>query len=303
MEKLGERITTILSEKGLTQRELASEAGITQVSLSRYLSGERVPKATVLMQISKALGVSLDYLMGEKKSEREESRIMNLTLKTELGEFKFALSQTSVIYLLSLAQKLEDEGDPRTDINVVDDNINPNVDNVMSELDELRFPPEETADEERSFPEEAEQEEEHEDFGELLEEYEQKKKREWNEAQQVAGPPDGKYKGFLYIKCDHCGEVRGFCAKQPIDEYRCSECGGKTKLKGLRRMFLNCECGKSYRYYTNETAEVVTNNCINCGTPVDMMLNSRRTAYTTIGGGPKRKASSFGNIFTRKHSW
>lgn len=36
---------------------------------------------------------------------------MKLSVNTGLGEFKFSLSQTSVIYLLGLAQQLEDEGD------------------------------------------------------------------------------------------------------------------------------------------------------------------------------------------------
>ena len=38
---------------------------------------------------------------------------MNLSVNTALGEFTFKLSQTSVIYLLGLAQQLEDEGDEK----------------------------------------------------------------------------------------------------------------------------------------------------------------------------------------------
>ena len=36
---------------------------------------------------------------------------MKLTVSTELGEFGFNLSHASVIYLLGLIQKIEDEGD------------------------------------------------------------------------------------------------------------------------------------------------------------------------------------------------
>ena len=49
---------------------------------------------------------------------------MKLTLQTELGGFDFQLSQTSVIYLLNLERQLEDEGDPKKDININIDNIN-----------------------------------------------------------------------------------------------------------------------------------------------------------------------------------
>ena len=239
---------------------------------------------------------------------------MKLTLQTELGGFDFQLSRASIIYLLGVAQQLEDEGDPKFNINKNIDNINREADNkpVFHDVktedviepvkaktkiliagdtrediletakkmpEELFFPPAET---ERA-PEEAESAEE--DFEKMLDEFEQKQKEKTAPPPYYAGTADGKYKGFMYIKCEHCGETRGFCAKQPIDEYRCNECGGKTKLKDLRRMFLDCECGSHYKYYTNETAEVVTNNCINCGSPVDMMLNSRRTAYVSIGGG------------------
>ena len=245
---------------------------------------------------------------------------MKLTLHTTLGGFEFNLSQTSVIYLLSLARQLEEEGDPKFDVNEKVYNINNIVDKIIetaapqaeeAKADELPFlgldeQPEAEATGEPEAKEEPAEEEPQEDFtfGQLLEEYDQKQKRKWNDAPQITKPDGGKYKGFLLIECDHCGETRGFCAKQPIDEYRCNECGGRTKLSGLRRMFMDCECGRHSRYYTNETAEVVTHNCIECGSPVDMMLNSRRTAYVSIGGGSTRKSTDgYNRISTAKHRW
>lgn len=221
------------------------------------------------------------------KTTQRKARIMKISVNTVLGEFKFNYSQATVIYLLGLMQKLEDEGDESIDINDKVYNIN----KIIDKGDELKFPPEEEPETDNATiredekPEEDKQEEQPEDFGTLLEEYEKKNKREWNSTGQAAGPAGGKYKGFLLIKCEHCGETRGFCAKQPIDEYKCNSCGEKTKLKDLRRLFMDCECGRHSKYYTNETAEVVTHNCIECGSPVDMMLNSRRTAYVSIGGG------------------
>lgn len=93
---------------------------------------------------------------------------------------------------------------------------------------------------------------------------------------------DGKYKGFLLIRCEDCGSLKGFCAKTPIDIFRCDDCGGTTKLEDLRAAYMDCECGRHFKYRTNEKAEVLTYNCLDCGSPVDMMLNSKRTAYTTI---------------------
>lgn len=90
-----------------------------------------------------------------------------------------------------------------------------------------------------------------------------------------------EYKGFLLIKCEKCGKLKGFCAKTPTSEHRC-ECGHKTKLHDLKPAFLNCKCGGRYKYKTNITDEQFEYNCLNCGSPVDMELNSRRNTYVTV---------------------
>lgn len=90
-----------------------------------------------------------------------------------------------------------------------------------------------------------------------------------------------EYRGFLLIKCEHCGKIRGFCAKTPIAEHRC-ECGGRTKLHDLKPAYLKCKCGGQYKYKTNITDETFEYNCLNCGSPVDLELNSRRNTYVTI---------------------
>ena len=44
-------------------------------------------------------------------------------------------------------------------------------------------------------------------------------------------PVEAKFTGFLYVRCEKCGQERGFCAKTPISSCYCRECGGKTELK------------------------------------------------------------------------
>lgn len=46
-KKIGSRLRQIREGRGLTQKEVADGAQITEVSLSRYENGERVPKITV----------------------------------------------------------------------------------------------------------------------------------------------------------------------------------------------------------------------------------------------------------------
>lgn len=99
--------------------------------------------------------------------------------------------------------------------------------------------------------------------------------------EQVENEEPQEYRGFLLIKCNHCGKIKGFCAKNPISQFTC-ECGGKTELHDLKPAFLKCKCGSQYKYKTNVTDERFDYGCLNCGSPVDMELNSRRNTYVTV---------------------
>lgn len=68
MNVTGKRISELLSKKDMTQRELAKRAGVTEVSMSRYISGERVPKALYLSNIATILGTTTEYLLGKEES-------------------------------------------------------------------------------------------------------------------------------------------------------------------------------------------------------------------------------------------
>ena len=82
------RLDQARKEKGLTQRELANRVGVTEVSMSRYVNGARVPKGPIVVNIAKALGVSVDYLVGTssvKKRQTNADRIRNMS-DEELAE-------------------------------------------------------------------------------------------------------------------------------------------------------------------------------------------------------------------------
>ena len=82
------RLDQARKEKGLTQRELANRVGVTEVSMSRYVNGARVPKGPIVVNIAKALGVSVDYLVGTssvKKRQTNSDRIRNMS-DEELAE-------------------------------------------------------------------------------------------------------------------------------------------------------------------------------------------------------------------------
>lgn len=61
---IGRRILTLLEKKGMSQRALANEIGVTETSISRYISGQRVPKANIVVYMADALNTTTDYILG-----------------------------------------------------------------------------------------------------------------------------------------------------------------------------------------------------------------------------------------------
>lgn len=72
-QNLGGRIADLLKQSGLTQRELADKVGVTEVSMSRYISGDRTPKGPVIANIANALHTTSDYLLGAEETKDFDS--------------------------------------------------------------------------------------------------------------------------------------------------------------------------------------------------------------------------------------
>ncbi len=80
--ELKNRIKMLMDEKRLTQKELANLSGITEASMSKYLSGERTPRIDVIVNIANALGVTTDELIG---NDIEDDKMGFFRLKTVLA--------------------------------------------------------------------------------------------------------------------------------------------------------------------------------------------------------------------------
>lgn len=65
----GERLLSLLQKQGVTQRELAERINSTEATISRYVSGDREPKAEVLANIAIALHTTSDFLLGIEKND------------------------------------------------------------------------------------------------------------------------------------------------------------------------------------------------------------------------------------------
>lgn len=73
--KLGEKIKKLRHLRGLTQKELAEIAGISELSIVLYEKGKRKPRVDVLSKIAKALDISLEYLLSEKEENIDKNSL------------------------------------------------------------------------------------------------------------------------------------------------------------------------------------------------------------------------------------
>ena len=66
-KKLGKKITKLRNDRGLTQVQLAEILGISQQQMQSFEVGRRRVPVSALPRLSKALGVSVEELVGTAK--------------------------------------------------------------------------------------------------------------------------------------------------------------------------------------------------------------------------------------------
>lgn len=77
-KEFGDRLQGLLRDQGVTQKDLAIRIGTTEATISRYVSGDREPKADVLANIATALHTTSDYLLGIERDEYDFPRVKRL---------------------------------------------------------------------------------------------------------------------------------------------------------------------------------------------------------------------------------
>ncbi len=75
LEKFSYRLIVLMEDFNMTQVDLSREIGISNVTISRYLSGDRVPRLDVIARIASFFDVSIDYLLGisDQKNDNPEN--------------------------------------------------------------------------------------------------------------------------------------------------------------------------------------------------------------------------------------
>lgn len=57
-------LKSLMDERGINQKWLAEAANTTEATISRYVNGIHQPNILLVVEIAKALNVSVDYLLG-----------------------------------------------------------------------------------------------------------------------------------------------------------------------------------------------------------------------------------------------
>lgn len=102
MDENNNRIRKLMELRGVSQTELVSKTGISKASISRYVSGGRVPKQQALYKLAKALDTNEAYLMGldvsperpmQRKIQEEIENFTDEELKIVYDVVKFVRSK------------------------------------------------------------------------------------------------------------------------------------------------------------------------------------------------------------------
>ncbi len=63
IETIPRRLEGLLRANGMKQKDLADEIGVTEVTVSRYLSGQRSPRAPYIIRMARSLATTPDYIL------------------------------------------------------------------------------------------------------------------------------------------------------------------------------------------------------------------------------------------------
>ena len=73
---LGKRIADLRHEKGLKQDELAQKLGVSSQAVSKWENDQTCPDISLLPQLAKILGVTVDELLTGKKAESPTIQVL-----------------------------------------------------------------------------------------------------------------------------------------------------------------------------------------------------------------------------------
>lgn len=65
-----EKVTNIMAQRNINQKQLSQLSGITESSISRYLHSNQRPRIDIVINIARALGVETEFLLEDKETDQ-----------------------------------------------------------------------------------------------------------------------------------------------------------------------------------------------------------------------------------------
>ena len=99
-----EKVSQLMNERNINQKQLSQLSGITESSISRYLHSSQRPRMDIVVNIAKALHVKTEYLLDE--DEKSESAYNSIaTAIARKGNELSAEEKNQLIALILGAKK------------------------------------------------------------------------------------------------------------------------------------------------------------------------------------------------------
>lgn len=114
VEKFSYRLVVLMEDFNLNQTDLSKKIGISNVTISRYLTGDRTPRLDVITRLASFFNVSVDYLLGFSDNKLNDDKNNNPDIDIALiakhlfqleGTCHLTKSQIDLIKKLLLANK------------------------------------------------------------------------------------------------------------------------------------------------------------------------------------------------------
>jgi transcriptional regulator with XRE-family HTH domain len=98
----GTRLKEVREEKGLKREVLADQIGTSAAIIGRYERSERTPSVDIAKKIAEALGVSLDYLVGDTTVLVKDKKMI---YRLEVLQHVNPVQKDRILYMLDLMLK------------------------------------------------------------------------------------------------------------------------------------------------------------------------------------------------------
>ena len=85
---LGERICLLRQRQGWSQAELAKQLCISPSTVGMYEQGRREPSLGCAVELSRAFGISVDFLLTGRPLTQEDARALSQAIEKNLPEGK-----------------------------------------------------------------------------------------------------------------------------------------------------------------------------------------------------------------------